>query len=712
MLKSVGSWSKPEDNQNLVARKKVDWSIFEYGSHIPVEFIEDFDKANRGVHLPPGEKHHVELIINSRKYDAYLTNIKRKGINVDTLQIRYDKNSELKRLLIEELKTSYNYLTNERVKKKEENDKSKIIVPDPMAEYLDFYETETPFVYTVNIIKNLASTIQEEKLPNAWWVNQGNTLNKALIDGCIWAPLKAKDGKPRYHWETLAELKENDIVLHYSNGYLRYVSRVLSPAVEAPRPESMRSENWEEVGRLVQVEYHELKPNIQLYRISNELLKLDIKEGPIDSIGGVKQGYLFRFSVQALSMIQSLTTSTQWPNFTRISNYEINPTPLTETIDNFNINEVVARTSTFIKSKGFTYDDNLIKNFYLALKSKPFVILAGTSGTGKSKLVKLFAEALGATSENGRYRLIPVRPDWSDSTDLLGYRDLNGKFQPGVLTSFIKEAEGRQEPFFICLDEMNLARVEYYLSDILSVMETRKWVEGEIVTDYLLSDEMFGTHDEARATYGDLHIPQNVYFIGTVNMDETTFPFSKKVLDRANTIEFSHVDLDYNFEEHQEEKSVCLHNNFLRSDFLILEDCKEHQDILNRVILILKQINDVLKKSNIHFGYRVRDEICFYMIYNEINNLMSFDEALDYEILQKILPRIQGSSGHIKTLLLELFEICIDDNAKRFNYQDSGINEEMFKFLESKQVKYKQSAYKIAFMVRRFEEDGFTSYWM
>ncbi|MFZ5986803.1 MAG: McrB family protein [Bacillota bacterium] len=676
-------------------------------------FIEDFEKSNGGFHVAPGERHEVILIINGNRYDAFLTNIKRKGIDIDTLQIRYDTNNELKQLLIQELKSSYSYLTNERSKKKEENDNSKIIVPDSIAEYLDFYETETPFCYRVDIIKVSTTTAQEESsLPNVWWVNQGSTLSKALMDGCIWAPLKAKDGKPRYHWETLAELKNNDIVLHYSNGYLRYVSRVLAPAIEIPLPESMKTDNWEGLVRWVQVEYHELSPNIQLDKVSKELLKLDIKEGPIDNTGGVKQGYLFRLNLKALSIIQALALETQWPSFTRLGDKEADFISQMEVIYTFNINTEVARISNYIKSKGFTYDDNLIKNFYLALKSKPFVILAGTSGTGKSKLVKLFAEALGARVENGRYRLIPVRPDWSDSTDLLGYRDLKGNFQLGILTSFIKEAENKHEPYFICLDEMNLARVEYYLSDILSVMETRKWSGDRIVTDNLLSGEIFGSHDEARNAYGSLYIPENVYFIGTVNMDETTFPFSKKVLDRANTIEFSHVNLDFTFSSHKGDKSVNLHNNFLRSDFLILEDCIEHQDIFNRVILVLKQINDVLKKSSLHFGYRVRDEICFYMIYNEINTLMPFDEAIDYEILQKILPRIQGSSSHIKRLLLELFEICTDNNTKNFNYQDSGVSEEMFAYLESNGVKYKQSAYKIAFMVRRFEEDGFTSYWM
>ena len=121
----------------------------------------------------------------------------------------------------------------------------------------------------------------------------------------------------------------------------------------------------------------------------------------------------------------------------------------------------------YISSQGFTFDDGLIENYYLSLKSKPFVILAGTSGTGKTRLVRLFAEAIGATAQNGRYKLVPVRPDWSDSSDLFGHVDLNGKFIPGAIIDFVKKAElDIKNPYFLCLDEMNLARVEYYLSDI------------------------------------------------------------------------------------------------------------------------------------------------------------------------------------------------------------------------------------------------------
>lgn len=370
------------------------------------------------------------------------------------------------------------------------------------------------------------------------------------------------------------------------------------------------------------------------------------------------------------------------------------------------VKEEITNIKNYIRSRGFLYDDKLIENYYLSLKTKPFLILAGISGTGKSKLARLFAEAIGATVGNRCFKLVPVRPDWSDSTDLLGYKDLNGRFHPGVLTTFVKDAmENPHKPYFFVLDEMNLARVEYYFSDVLSIIESRNKVNKTIVSDRLLNRELLDK--DSFSEYGDIYIPDNLYFIGTVNMDETTFPFSKKVLDRANVIELSDVDLDYAFEDVEEVSPKTLNNDFLRSDFLTLKDCAGYDDIVDETISILKNINDIL--GYYRFGYRVRDEICFYVIYNSIYGLMDFDDAMDYEILQKILPRINGSSISIKKILIELFKICSGNLENRFDY-DSDESEKMFE--EIANAKYRKSCEKIAFMTRRYEEDGFTSYWL
>lgn len=394
---------------------------------------------------------------------------------------------------------------------------------------------------------------------------------------------------------------------------------------------------------------------------------------------------------------------------------------------NFEIRDVIKYIHDYIASKGYEYSIDIIKNLYLSLKTKPFVILYGISGTGKSKLVELFAEAIGATREDGTYNLIPVRPDWSDASELIGYRNIESKFQPGILTNIIKEAVKHKEiPYFVCLDEMNLARVEYYFSDILSIMETRDKKDEEVKTDKLIRSELFGGDLEAVESFGDLYIPENLYIIGTVNMDETTFPFSKKVLDRANTIEFNEVNLDYDFDREEDElhPKICS-NKLLLSEYIKIAECKEKKNTAKDVIKQLNKINEILRKCDMQFAYRVRDEVVFYVIYAAHEELMDFDKALDYAIKQKILPRIGGSSEEIEKCLLELFIYCskMDQNTFTSDYIDEDILKKMSKYLEDEKKKLKEdskensvckypiSSEKILKMLWRFNKDGFTTFW-
>lgn len=376
--------------------------------------------------------------------------------------------------------------------------------------------------------------------------------------------------------------------------------------------------------------------------------------------------------------------------------------------------ETLEQIKKYIAAKGFTFDEGLVENYYLSLKSKPFVILAGISGTGKTRLVRLFAEAIGATSQNGRYKLVSVRPDWSDSSDLFGHVNLNDKFIPGALIDFIKKAEvDDSNPYFLCLDEMNLARVEYYLSDILSIIETREYKDGRVVTDPLIDEDYYGADSDARGTYGVVRIPENLYIIGTVNMDETTFPFSRKVLDRANTIEFSTVGLLANFDKSQEDaKETYADNSFMKADYVFLNQCVLEKDFVEEVCIELQDINKILEKANAHVGYRVRDEIVFYMLNNrKADDLLTRNQAFDYAIMQKILPRIQGSSASVKSMLCELFMYCAGDY-ESYQTESGDVSLKMMAAAKKDTCRYKESAKKIAFMVRRFEEDGFTAYWL
>ncbi len=360
-------------------------------------------------------------------------------------------------------------------------------------------------------------------------------------------------------------------------------------------------------------------------------------------------------------------------------------------------NDIINHIYSYIKSKGFYYPKEEVINLFLSLKTKPFVILSGISGTGKTKMVQWFAESLGATEKNGQFTLIPVRPDWSDGSDLLGYVDIKGDFKVGPLTKAIRGAEEHPElPYFVLLDEMNLARVEYYFSDILSVMESRRWEDGKIFSSTLLSKEV------AKA---EVTLPNNLYVIGTVNMDETTHPFSKKVLDRANTIEFNRVELDnlIFLQDLEDIDPLEIGQSQLASKYLHLKDLyKVDTEIVEKATSELVRINKSLQLINAHIGYRVRDEICFYLAYNKEGALMSFEEGFDHCILQKILPRLSGSDSRIDQLLRELYLL--------FTYTEYQ-EEEDFQF-DEQSAKYPKSARKVIEMLRRLQADGFTSFWI
>lgn len=407
-----------------------------------------------------------------------------------------------------------------------------------------------------------------------------------------------------------------------------------------------------------------------------------------------------------------------------------------EPLQDDQVTGILHQIQSHIRRKGFFFPEHLIENFYLSLKAKPFVILAGISGTGKTRLVKLFAEALGATGDNGQFTLIPVRPDWSDPSDLLGYKDLSGRFKPGPLTEVLVEArqpENRHKPYFVCLDEMNLARVEHYFSDLLSVLETQDWQGGEIRTQDLISSTLLDTPED-QVKFGSLGIPENVFLIGTVNMDETTHPFSKKVLDRANTLEFNYINLqqypDFSMQEEaggateltdlaDPADPADLNHLFLRSDYLQLVDAYDaHKELVVRTTERLVKINALLEDIHAHVGFRVRDAICFYMIYNARYGLMSEEEAFDWQLLQKILPRIQGSHSSVRRVLLNLIKDTLGNGAGvTINIQDlmddaSPLYSRWNAGQTPPQAKHPQSARKLAFMLRRLEEDGFTSYWL
>lgn len=388
---------------------------------------------------------------------------------------------------------------------------------------------------------------------------------------------------------------------------------------------------------------------------------------------------------------------TYYERYIEYSNAKDEPVKGVE-LDPLNEIDLINHVHTYISARGYYYERKEIINLYLSLKTKPFVILSGISGTGKTKIVQLLAESLGAMAENGQLALIPVRPDWSDGSDLIGYRDIKGDFQEGPLTKVLKEAnrpENRNKPYFLLLDEMNLARVEYYFSDLLSVMESRDRKNGEMVSAPVV--------EVKEADGGKLLLRDNFYIIGTVNMDETTHPFSPKVLDRANTIEYNDVVLDhFGFLANDSiVESVSIDNKQVAGRFLNLKDAfSDHEDLVRKVTKLLVEVNAALEPIKAHFGYRVRDEVCFYMIYNDEGELLEFNEAFDFQLLQKVLPRLTGNDPKTEKALKVLFRFCTSHE-----WDESSVDSAI------KEARFPKSAEKLSNMISKIIYDGFTSFW-
>jgi 5-methylcytosine-specific restriction endonuclease McrBC GTP-binding regulatory subunit McrB len=511
----------------------------------------------------------------------------------------------------------------------------------------------------------------------------------------------------------------------------------------------------------------------------------------------------------------------------------------------------------YVRGRGFQFPSSLLATYYLSLQTKPFVILTGISGTGKTKLAQLFAEwmspvvetevtvsespeptdtsfyieikpymlkysravvpvgvwqyfdvpELGQSTQvrlaypggeevcklglqphpqnpNGylqllfkgglrrwmrdnlavgdllmietigeegeayrlekyrpqtrtvvererNYAFVPVRPDWTDSRGLLGFQNLiTGTYSATdflrlLLRAAINLQSARPRPYFVILDEMNLAKVEYYFADFLSVMESRWLGEGgnieqerlilhnqprcvlaagneEVVDASYYHEERFtclvkceecpfatfvdeGYHhdgefdyEEARATgFTPQHfvpprltVPLNVYFAGTVNVDETTYMFSPKVLDRANTIEFGDVHLDTYFgvahtdgatASTADEQTIEIFAN--NRQFTLLP--KQVPELRSDPELApyrdqLVRLNQLLKPFEMHFGYRVADEVLLYL-WNaqELNDpAFSLDVAFDHQIYQKVLPKFHGSQAKLREPLEALRAFC------------------------------------------------------
>ena len=305
------------------------------------------------------------------------------------------------------------------------------------------------------------------------------------------------------------------------------------------------------------------------------------------------------------------------------------------------------RLSETADRSGFLYDKEDLINFHISLKSSRLTILAGMSGTGKSGLVRLYGRALGLPES--RVRFLAVRPSWMDDGDILGYVDMKNMVyrsaDTGLAELLIDAAAHPDEMFLICFDEMNLARAEHYFAQFISVLEKE---ENPVIRLY--NPSLRAKLYNGDAYPAEIPIGRNVLFTGTVNVDESTYHFSDKILDRANVITLHqgrfHDLLSLGKKEKTEwpEMPASLFESFCVHEGLGLKE--EELDLLDA-------LNDAFHKSGIQcgIGFRIACQMGRYL--ENIPQGLSFtrEEGLDAQVVQRILTKLRGSAQQLAALV-------------------------------------------------------------
>ncbi len=377
---------------------------------------------------------------------------------------------------------------------------------------------------------------------------------------------------------------------------------------------------------------------------------------------------------------------------------------------NFSIQQFITDT----QKSNLTYSNQLISRYISSLATKPFVLLSGLSGSGKTKLALSFAQWL--CEDEKQYCIVPVGADWTNRDPLLGYVNAldNSEYilpENGALQLIIKanKEENQNKPYFLILDEMNLSHVERYFADFLSIMESKDKFK-------LHSDK----EKEKSGVPFELGWPKNLFVVGTVNIDETTYMFSPKVLDRANAIEFRVTDTEIaNFLNSPKEIDLTQLGSKganMATDFIEITKNRNFNNVntddLNKTLV---NFFAQLQKTGAEFGYRTGIEI--HRLYQQltiINGDISENDKIDIAVMQKLLPKLHGSRRKLCPILETLGNICVKDiNVKKDIFEKDDFQfykKEDDKQVPTKDVLYPLSLEKITRMYKGAIDNGFASY--
>jgi 5-methylcytosine-specific restriction protein B len=356
--------------------------------------------------------------------------------------------------------------------------------------------------------------------------------------------------------------------------------------------------------------------------------------------------------------------------------------------------------------------DERVRSFVVSLATKRLVILSGLSGSGKTQLALRFGEWLGA----GRALVVPVRPDWTGPEALLGYEDAlllapDGRrawHVPEALAFMLRAAADPSHPYLLVLDEMNLAHVERYFADVLSGMESGYPTLPNL---QLHSDGRWYVRARAEAK---VPVPKNVFLVGTVNVDETTYHFSPKVLDRANTFEFR-VHAEDLISELRRPTACAPGTPELVRGFLdvALDEtwaARHPPPALELLASRLRTVHRLLADADFEFGHRVFAEALRFAALLAAAGDPAPDHALDLQLMQKLLPRLHGNRRRLDSLLEHLGRFCLDPDSPHEHEHELRANVSIFDSAPEKPPRLPHSFDKLARMRRSLHLNAFTSF--
>jgi hypothetical protein len=372
-------------------------------------------------------------------------------------------------------------------------------------------------------------------------------------------------------------------------------------------------------------------------------------------------------------------------------------------------------------NQNLNFSTYLTKRYIASLGTKPFVIFTGLSGSGKTKLAQTFAKWICASDT--QYNIIPVGADWTNREPLLGYPNsldtrkyvLSDNGALDLILAAIENSKDKElkdcNPYFMILDEMNLSHVERYFADFLSAMESK-----EPISLYSGNERR---DENGRVIPQSIILPSNLFLVGTVNIDETTYMFSPKVLDRANTIEFK-VDIDDMKEFFGAEINVPREEiNGKGVDFsseLMNWFSKEPQQGKGRSAQLMAFFRE-LQGVGAEFGYRTAGEMVELM--NRLDSLgmdaTQFEDSVDVAVMQKLLPKLHGSRSKLSKVIPILISLCLDtkeqanqDLIKKL--LDDYRQQKSFGEEQKRIIKLKLSTAKLSRMHTNAIENGFASF--